>query len=97
MIEVIRKNKETKVEEKYGFHLFADFSDRIDLVLNTYSKTLPKTEHAPRRLSLVYNRLSGRDSNMKEEEVIMPEDVIEEARQKLIDTIRILKWSEHRR
>ena len=91
-ITIVRKNKETKITEEYEFDLF-DSSASLDLVLNRYIKS----ETKPRKVLAFYNRLSERSTTINEEDIIIPDDVREEARQMLIDSIRIIKWSEYKR
>lgn len=92
-LRIERKNKAADTDERYDFYLFSDYNSKLDLVLDRYVKYPVR---GVRCLISRYDRLSDRDSTIKEADVVIPEDVAEEAKQKLIDSIRVIKWTEHR-
>lgn len=62
----------------------------LDAVLDRYSLGTRPTKRHKFHTAKVYNRLSERDSTLKVAEVPVPDDVVAEVRQRVIDTIRVV-------
>lgn len=92
MIEVTKQVDELTIE-RWSFYFMYNklFLDRYCL--------MHKESKRERTYKVIgrYNRLSRRDSSIGEIEVPLPEDVKQEAFNKFISEIKVLKWSENGR
>lgn len=67
------------------------------LVLEEYLQfERPTKRHKP-VIGKVYSRLDTRKSTMRENEVVIPDDVRQQASEKFISMIKICKWSEYKK
>ena len=88
-IEVIINYSPIK-REIFGFY----FGDEFHLWLDSYSLELRKTPRHKFRSIENYDRLDSRDSTLREDQVILSDEIKEKAKQQLLSQIRIQKWSE---
>lgn len=91
---VTRVSPDGLTTEKWRFCLCFD----TQIILDEYRVLrLPTKRHKVPVLVAEYSRLRERDSTLTESQVPWPEDVREEALQKLLTQFQVVRWSEARR
>ena|ERR1700748_2978588 len=80
----------------WTFQLFSD-RDELAFVLNSYYKMDRLTKrHSKWDIKTRYERISGRDNNIEEKDVPMPEFLFSEIREFVNDKLKVKKWSEYK-
>lgn len=88
----ITRKPDPVTEERW---VFTFFEDRMLLILDAYSKGYrpsPRHRNYVAAFKDMYVRILDRDAKMTEDQVPMPEDVVAEAREKLVSQIRVGLW-----
>ena len=90
---------EKKIDElttvEYRFTILdSTFYSSIILFLDGYYVWKKEAKRHKPRLDSYYNRLNDRDSTIKESEVILTDEIKKEAMNKVIASMKVLKWSE---
>lgn len=91
-IKILRTSENGLEFKTWTFMLF-EFTLILDTYLVQHKESL---KHKKLMLDEDYNRLNQRDSSLKEEEVPLPEDVIEEARKEFIAKMKVSKWGAYK-
>lgn len=90
LITVIR-NPDPLTEWKWRFWYY---EQRHALVLDWYGTSVRPTKRHKFNVSESYSRLDNRHHGLSESDVILYPDVIEEARNKFIEGLRVARWTE---
>lgn len=72
---------------------FRYFSDWHALVLNSYATRERPSKRHGFKVTEFYDRLDNR-RGMAESEIVLPADVLAEAKQKFTESLRVVRWSE---
>lgn len=70
------------------------YDRRHALVLDYYCTAERPSKRHKFRVTESYSRIDNRRHNLQESDVVLPADVIAEAKQIFTDPLRVLRWSE---
>ena len=93
MVQIIKQIDELTTET-YIFTTMNMDSDKPVLYLDRYWVSVKETKRHKPRIVSNYSRLSGRDSNLTEDQVPLTDELKAEAIQLYISKIIVRKWSE---
>lgn len=82
----------------WSFMSFDSYTNKLTFVLDSYTTQI-KESARKKNFTVVnkYSRLSGRDSNLSESDVPMPEFLLNEIREHVNNILEVKKWSEYKR
>jgi len=93
-IKIERISEDKLTGKKWGFILFEN-----SLVFDSYMEFERKTPRSKEITTIQYQRIKMGNFNGKElseEEAPFPDDIKQEALQKLIDQLKVVTWSEYK-
>lgn len=70
------------------------YEDTHALILDFYCTATRPTKRHKFQVQDAYSRNFPRKSNLKEPDVVLPADVIAEAREKFIEGLRVVRWAD---
>ena len=101
--EVIREDPNGLNRQTWDFSIM-DYHGGFTIFLNGYSQQVRPTKRhgwkvkivdtATQRINMTYSRLDSRRRGLTEQEVPLPDDVAQEAKSKVVDSISVKKWSD---
>jgi len=81
----------------WSFMMFENF-ENITFILNGYTQQVKASKrHINFEVLTRYDRLSKRDSNVSENEVPIPEFILNEIRDHVNNSLSVKRWSEYKR
>lgn len=97
MIEVIRQ-KDDLNREVWEFLVFQrNVGSNVLVMLNRYTEEYRKTKRHKWICDMMYYRMDRRVSFLKVDQVWLPDDVRQEALEKFIETVKVVKEDETKR